>query len=92
MGQELLLFVLREPASDGLDEKRIEVRRIDPFQHHLVQVTKSVRAELGIALGVEVVIGKFPVGGQPAVVVEIWVFGHRLERGPDPGAGETGER
>ena len=48
----------------------------ESFAEHLVEVREAGRAEVGVALGLEVVVGQLPVGGQLLAVGQVVAVGN----------------
>src|SRR6185437_127168 len=64
VGHELLVLVRRIRGAHGLHQQRVEVARADPVEDELVQVAEPARAEVLVAVGLEVLVGHPPVRGE----------------------------
>src|SRR4051812_47879822 len=88
---EALVLVCGEGARDRVDEQGVEGGRLDVGVHRLVHVGEMVRAELLVALVLEVVLGECAVALELLLVPRIRVADgeprFRVERHPHRAAG-----
>src|SRR3954453_3113197 len=70
MREEALVLVGRIGRADGLDEQRVELVGGDPVVGELGEVGEPRRAEVVVALGLEVLVGQPAVGRELVLVGE----------------------
>ncbi len=97
MRDEALVLVGRIRRPDGLHEQPVEVGRAHPVEHELVDVSEPARAEVVVAVGVEVLVRQPAVRGELLFVAEILAVADlevasRGEVYPRPAPGDQAER
>src|SRR5947208_6600274 len=71
MPEEALVLVRRVGRLHGLDEQPVELGRSDEVVDELVEVRQVGRAELAIAVGLEVLVGELAVLGELVLVAQV---------------------
>ena len=72
MRDEPLLLVRGIRRPDGVEQQPVEVARVHPVEHELVDVAEAAGAEVVVAVGLEVVVGQPAVGRELVAVAQIF--------------------